>query len=78
MSHLPIDGSHSLLSLLDVLTCPEVGESQIRRLAKTQKIQDELRALVSLWQSLGHPTSALWRYTYVDYNRIVDAQEEKK
>jgi hypothetical protein len=69
--------SLSLLSLLDVLSCPKVGEAEIQRLARTKAHRNDLRALVSLWQSLGCPTSVFWRECRVFCNRIVDSYEHK-
>ena|ERR1017187_3268417 len=70
------DVSLSLLSLLDMLSCPRVGAAEIECLARTTAHRQELQALVNLWQSLGYPTSPLWRETRVFYNRIVDSYVE--
>jgi hypothetical protein len=67
------DVSLSLPALLDMLSCPKVGAAEIECLARTTDHRRELQALVSLWQSLGRPTSPLWRETRVFYNRIVDS-----
>jgi hypothetical protein len=63
----------SLQQLLGKMSCPKVGEAGIRRLVKTTQAQDDLRALVNLWKSLGRPSSVFWRETRVFYNRIVDS-----
>ena len=65
--------SLTLLSLLDALFCPLTGAAEIECLAKSAPERQEPQALVNLWQSLGRPTSALWRETRVFYSRIVDS-----
>ena len=69
------DVSISLLQLLVVMSCPRVAEAEIQRLGKTDPQRQELRALVSLWQSLGCPTSVFWRECRVFCNRILDSYE---
>lgn len=73
-----VDVSLSLLQLLDMLSCPVVGEAEILHLARTIPQRRELEALVNLWRSLGRPTSIFWRETRVFYNRIVDSYEKPK
>lgn len=65
--------SLSLPQLLSRVLCPKVGEAEIQHLAKTTQDRQALEGLANLWQSLGRPTSALWRETRVFYNRIVDS-----
>ena len=69
------DVSLSLLQLLDVMSCPKVGEAEIECLARTRPQRQELQALINLWQSLGCPTSVFWRETRVFYNRIVGSYD---
>src|SRR5438552_1332831 len=64
-----VDDSWSLLQLLDMLSCPAAESLPLVRLAQTSQECADLRALASLWQSLGHPTSGFWRVTRVFYNR---------
>lgn len=70
------DVSLSLLQLLDVLSCPKVGKSEIEWMARTSTERHEIEALVSLWQSLGRPTSVFWRECRVFRNRMVDSYGE--
>jgi hypothetical protein len=70
------DVSLSLLSLLDVMSCPVGGAAEIEHLGQTDPQRQELQALVNLWQSLGRPTSPFWRETRVFYNRIVDSYKQ--
>lgn len=68
------DVSLSLLSLLDVMSCPTSGQFEIARLARNDaQRMEELQALTNLWQSLGRPTSEFWRETRVFCNRILSA-----
>lgn len=67
------DVSLSLLSLLDMLSCPKAGAAEIQRLVRTAPERQELQGLANLWQSLGRPTSVFWRESRVFYNRIVDS-----
>jgi hypothetical protein len=60
--------SLSLLSLLDMLACPK-GSGGFP--VKTDLERRHLEALVSLWQSLGRPTSVFWRETRVYYERML-------
>jgi hypothetical protein len=60
----------SLLSLLDTISCPTRTS---RFLVKTDIEWEHLKALASLWQSLGRPTSVFWRETVVYPQVILDS-----
>jgi hypothetical protein len=68
----------SLLTALLMLQSEKVGEGTIDDLAGKTPLARDLKALSTLWQSLGCPDNIFWSSTVVFYNRIVDAPDSQK
>lgn len=67
-----------LLTVVSLIESKEFGSQTIRNLGGTTPLAHHLKALASLWRSLGLPDNVFWRSATVFYNRIVDAPDSDK